>query len=300
MPRESTAPRYVVDRKASALPRPRVEDVADRIGEVLPAFGDEEVLRRSFRAATMTVVLGALRARRMFPPSSRFNTRALIEWEASTKATLLAPDAFDLLFDPDSADLMPYVVLPVQLFERPLRSAIQEVQRRLGLAPDGFALLWIGTGGHVTPLHHDGPMVHGRWHLVVAGTKRFDFLPPRFGEVSRLAPWDLYRRFSPLYKSTLPDAWFDEGAGGARIELEPGQMVTWGRGWWHRVEVSRSGVTIALSTRGQLKEEMRRPRGLVHQVLMRTIGDVERLEARAPSPMLLSLDDVRAMAVEPG
>jgi hypothetical protein len=128
----------------------------------------------------MTLVLGALRAREMFPKSSRFDTKALLDWETRTKATLLAPEAFDLIYDPALAELMPYAVLPVQLFGRPLRSVISEMQRRLGLIEDGFGLVWIGSGGHVTPLHHDGPMVHGRWHLVVHGRKRFDFLPPNY------------------------------------------------------------------------------------------------------------------------
>lgn len=284
---------YVIDRRKAALSRPRFEDVNDRIGDLLPAFC-EDVLRHSFGADAMTIVFGERRARQMFPPSNRFRTRALVEWEASTKATLLAEDGFAALFDPELSALMPYAVLPVPLFQRPLRSIIGEMQRRLGLTPDGFALLWIGSGGHVTPLHHDGPMVHGRWHLVVHGYKRFDLLPPRTREVTRLAPWDLYRRFSPLYKAPLPDSWFGPEAG-ARFELAPGQMVTWGRRWWHRVEVRGPGVTIALSTRGQRREEMFRPRGLAHLATMRLIGDVEHnVEARAGEPALTTLDEVRA------
>jgi len=274
--------------------RPRLEDVNDRIGELLPAFR-EEILRKSFRAETMTVVLGALRARQMFPRSNRFDIKALLDWEARTKATLLAEEAFDLIYDPAFADLMPYAVLPVEMFGRPLRSAILEMQRRLGLEQDGFALLWVGSGGHITPLHHDGPMVHGRWHLVLRGQKRFDFLPPRFHGVSRLAPWDLYRRFSPLYKSSLPDSWFTDDAG-ARIELLPGQMVTWSRRWWHRVEVGRSGVTVALSTRGRQREQPFHPRSLVNRLAMRLIGDVEStVETRSAFVTVLSLADIRAM-----
>lgn len=293
MPHRSNPSPFEADRR-TALTRPRFEDVNDRVGELLPAF-TQEFLRRSFQAETMTLVLGALRAQQIFPRSNRFDTKALLDWELRTKATLLAPEAFDLIYDPASAELMPYAVLPVQLFGRPLRSVIVEMQRRLGLEPDGFALVWIGSGGHVTPLHHDGPMIHGRWHLVVEGRKQFDLLPPRFPGVSRLAPWDLYRRFSPLYKSPLPDAWIADDAG-ARVELRPGQMVSWGRRWWHRVEIDKTGVTIALSTRGQQHEPMLHPRGIAHRLMMRLIGDIEStVESRAPSPTLLSLDEVRAI-----
>jgi cupin-like protein len=274
--------------------RPTVVEAADWIGELLPAF-DQDYLRRSFQADAMTLVLGVRRARQMFPRSSRFNSSALVDWEASTKVTLLASEAFDVIFDPELDALMPYAVLPVQLFGRPLRSVIVEMQRRLGLDDDGFALLWIGSGGHVTPLHHDGPMVHHRWHLLVRGHKRFDLLPPRFPGVSRLPPWDLYRRFSTLYKSPLPDAWFTDRAG-TRVELEPGQMVTWDRRWWHRVEIDRRGVTIALSTRGMRDQQQRSWRGLANQVAMHLVGDVENIvESRAPIPEIVSLDDVRAM-----
>jgi hypothetical protein len=294
MPHRSASTPLVGDRRPTALPRPRFEDVNDQIGELLPAF-TEDFLRRSFQAEAMTLVLGALRARQMFPKSSRFDTKALLDWETRTKATLLAPEAFELIYDPAFAELMPYAVLPVQLFGRPLRSVISEMQRRLGLVEDGFALVWIGSGGHVTPLHHDGPMVHGRWHLVVHGRKQFDLLPPNYPGVSRLAPWDLYRRFSALYKSPLPDAWFADDAG-ARVELQPGQMVTWGRQWWHRVEIDPSGVTIGLSTRGQRKQAMLHPRVITHRLMMRLLGDVEStVETRAGLPTLLSLDDIRTI-----
>lgn len=297
MPHRSSTSALLGDRRSDALRRPRFEDVNDRIGELLPAF-TEDILRRSFRAEEMTVVLGALRARQMFPRSNRFDTAALLDWESRTKATLLAPEAFDLVYDPSFAHLMPYAVLPTQLFGRPLRSVMIEMQRRLGLVEDGFALVWIGSGGHVTPLHHDGPMVDGRCHLLVHGHKRFDFLPPHHPGVSRLAPWDLYRRFSPLYKSPLPDGWFAADSG-ARVELQPGQMVTWTRRWWHRAEIDQSGVTIALSTRGQ-RPQGRLHRGFFHQLTIRLVGDVESIvESRAAVPPLLSLDDIRAIGSEP-
>jgi hypothetical protein len=277
--------------------RPRMQDVGDRIGELLPAF-DQDYLRRSFDGPTMTIVIGAHRERQMFPRSNRLRSQALVAWEQSTKVTLLAPEAFDVLFDPELAALMPYAVVPLQLFGRPLRSVLLEMQRRLGMDDDGFALLWIGSGGHVTPLHHDGPMVDGRWHLVVRGQKRFDLLPPRFSSVPRLPPWDLYRRFSPLYKSPLPDAWFGDRGPGRRFDLLPGQMVTWDRRWWHRVEIGRSDVTIAVSTRGVRDDEQRGRRATVERLVMRFVGDVEStVERHAPPLRIISIDDVRAMRV---
>jgi hypothetical protein len=225
----------------------------------------------------------------MFPPSSRFNTKALVSWENRTKATMAASDAFDVICDPSFAPLMPYAVMPVQAFGRPLRSVILEVQRRLPLDPYGFSLIWIGSGGQVTPLHHDGDMVHGRWHLVVRGAKQFDFMPPGSRRVPRFAWWDLYRRFSPLYKSPLPDAWLTDGSGAHRVHLAPGQMVTWGRRWWH-------SVTIGLSTRGQRPEEMYRPRGIAHLIGSWIIGEAEHyLEALNEEPPLKTIEQLQAL-----
>jgi hypothetical protein len=288
---------YAIDRRTAALPRPRVEDVKNKIDDVLPAF-TEDLLRRSFLPEAMTIVIGALRSKQMFPRSNRFNVKELAAWEARTKVIMTASDAFDVLFDPSFAPLMPYSAIPLQAFGRPLISAVVEIQRRLQLDDDGFALLWIGSGGHVTPLHHDGPMVHGRWHLVVRGGKQFDFMPPRSRNVPRLAWWDLYRRFSALYKSPLPDAWLTDGTGAHRVHLAPGQMVTWGRRWWHRVEVAEAGITIALSTRGQLREERYRPRGLMHLLGMRVIGDVEHhVEGRGEEPEICRPEDLAAIHV---
>lgn len=270
---------------------PSATDVTGTIGGWLPEF-TEKALRESYRAETVPVVLGALRAREMFPASNRFRTRRLVAWEQRTRATLLADDAFDLIFDPARAHVMPYTVLPVQWFGRPLAPIVRDVQRALGITEDGFALVWIGSGGHVTPLHNDGPWVHGRRHLVVAGRKTFDLLPPRFRGVRRTAPWDLYRRFSALYKEVLPVTWFDDGPG-VRAHLEPGHMLTWDRQWWHRVEISNEGVTVALSTRGQQEPQLSRSRKAAAQLSMRLLGDVETLvEPQVDEAYVLALADV--------
>jgi len=286
---------YLIDRRTSALPRPRFEDVSDKVADLLPEFTDE-ALRSSFRAETMVIILGYLRSQEMFPRSSRFHTRNLVSWENRTRATMTAAEGFEAISDPAFAALMPYAVLPVRAFGRPLRSVIVEMQRRLLLDPYGFALLWIGSGGQVTPLHHDGDMVHGRWHLVVRGAKQFDFMPPDSRKVPRFGWWDLCRRFSPLYKSPLPDTWLADGTGACRVHLAPGQMVTWARRWWHRVEIAKSGVTIALSTRGQRMEERLRPRGIRHLLESKIIGEAEYyLEALGEGPPFRTIEQLRAL-----
>jgi hypothetical protein len=249
----------------------------------------------------MPIILGVLRSREMFPKSNRFQTRKLVSWENRTRATVAASDGFDVIFDPSFAPIEPYAVLPVPAFGGRLRSAIVEIQKRLRLDRYGFALLWMGSGGHVTPLHHDGDLVHGRWHLVVQGGKQFDFVPPGARCVPRFAWWDLYRRFSPLYKSPLPDAWLTDGTGAHRVHLAPGQMVTWGRRWWHRAEIARSGVTIALSTRGHRQEEMTQLRGIAHRLGSRIIGEAEDfLEALGEEPPMMTLEQLKALLTAPG
>jgi hypothetical protein len=286
---------YVIDRRTAALPQPRVEDVNDRIGDLLPEFTDD-ALRTSFRGQAMMIILGCLRSREMFPKSSRFNTRPLVSWENRTRAIMTAADAFDVICDRSFEPLMPYSVLPVQAFGNPLRSVIVEMHQRLQLDPYGFALLWIGSGGQITPLHHDGELVHGRWHLVVRGAKQFDFVPPGSRSVPRLAWWDLYRRCSPLYKSALPESWYTDGTGARRVHLMPGQMVTWARKWWHRVEIAKSGVSIALSTRGQRPEERFQLRGIAQLMGGRIIGDAEQyLETVGEGPPVRTPEQLRAL-----
>src|SRR5215475_10863985 len=155
---------YVIDRKTSALPCPRFEDVKGIIGDLLPEFTDN-ALRKSYRPQTMVVILGLLRAQEIFPKSTRFNAQKLVSWSNRTRATMVANDAFEVIQNSNFAPLMPYSVVSVQAFGPPLKSVIVEIHRRLILDPYGFSLLWIGSGGQVTPMHHDGDMVHGRWHL---------------------------------------------------------------------------------------------------------------------------------------
>jgi Cupin-like domain len=286
---------FVIDRRTSALPRPFVADVSDKIADLLSEF-TEDALRDSFKWETMPIILGALRSREMFPKSNRFQTRKLVSWENRTRAMVTAADGFDVIFDPSFAPIEPYAVMPVQAFGIPLRPAIIEMQKRLRVDPYGFSILWMGSGGHVTPLHHDGDLVHGRWHLVVRGDKQFDFVPPRSRRVPRLAWWDLYRRFSPLYTSPLPDFWLTDGTGAYRLHLGPGQMVTWGRKWWHRVEIAKSGVTIALSTRGYQQKDVKQLRGIAYHLGSVIIGDAERfLEALGDEPPIMTLDQLKAL-----
>lgn len=286
---------FVIDRKASTLPHPLVKDVNDKIADLLPEF-TEEALRYSFREETMMIILGVLRSPETFPKSNRFQTRSLVAWENRTRATVAVPDGLEVIFDSSFAPIEPYAVMPVQAFGYPLRSVIVEIQKRLRIDPYGFSLLWIGSGGHVTPLHHDGSLVHGRWHLVVRGGKQFDFIPPDSQRVPQFPWWDLYRRFSPLYKLPIPEAWLNDGTGAHRIYLAPGQMVTWGRRWWHRVEIAKPGVTIALSTRGHRREEMTQLRGIAHYLGSRIIGEAEHfLESLDEQPTIMTLKELKVM-----
>jgi hypothetical protein len=146
-------------------------------------------------------------------------------------------------------------------------------------------------------LHHDGEMVHGRWHLVVAGGKQWDFVPPRLSAVPRMPRFDLHRRFSTLYKDPVPDAWQAEGA--RRFHVGPGQMVSWARNWWHRVEIARQGVTIGLSTRGHRIAEARQLRGLLHRLESRLVGEIEyALENSEETVTLTDLAELRREAPE--
>ncbi|MGW4201970.1 hypothetical protein [Streptomyces sp. NPDC004726] len=286
----------MIDRRPLPLPRPLVRDEHDAIADLLPEFS-EEALRESYRGQGMELILGVFRTRQMFPRTHRFDTAELLAWERRTKAVTTAGTAFDVIHDPAFRRLKPYAVIPVQAFGAPLRAVVLEIHRRLALDPYGFALLWIGSGGYVTPLHHDGEMVHGRWNLVVRGGKRFDFVPPSCRRVPRLPVWDLCRRFSPMYTSPVPDAWLSDGTGACRADLVPGQMVTWGRRWWHRAEIPESGVTVTLSTRGHRPQERFRPRAVAQRLGVRFWGEMEQyLDTLDIQPPVMTLGELRSLS----
>jgi Cupin-like domain len=276
------------------LPLPLIVDVRAELADLFRAF-DDRALRNSYQGDWLSLTLGVLRAYERFPPSNRWHTGPLIEWERRTRATLRMDEAFDVLTGPDFAPLMPYAALPVMSFGGTVLAAIKEISRRLKLDPHGFSLLWIGSGSHVTPLHHDGAMVHARWHLVVRGAKQFDFMPPASPAVPRLPWWDLHRRFSTLYKQPLPDAWQADGTCAVRAVLEAGQMVTWGRRWWHRVEVSPTGVSVGISTRGHSTRQ-HRLRGALYAICSRAIGEVEHyLDALDEDPPMRTRAQLEAL-----
>ncbi|GAA2767628.1 hypothetical protein GCM10010103_66700 [Streptomyces paradoxus] len=284
-----------IDRRAAALPRPLVRDEHHAIGDLLPEFS-EEALRKSYRGQGMELIPGMFRTRQSFPRAHRFDLTELLAWERRTKALMSAGQAFDVIHDPSFRTLKPYAVIPVQAFGQPLQSVIMEMHRRLSLDPYGFALLWIGSGGYVTPLHHDGEMVHGRWNLVVRGNKQFDFVPPSCRRVPRRPLWDLCRRFSSMYTSPVPEAWLSDGTGAIRANLGPGQMVTWGRRWWHRVEIDDSAVTITLSTRGHRPQDKLRPRALAQRLGVRLFGEVEHyLESLDSQPPVMTPGELRSL-----
>lgn len=285
-------PYDIADRSDAALPRPRFEDVRGAIADLLPYF-TEELIRNGYKGTHLPFVLGA-RSDERFPASCRLRARSVLAWSARKTAVMEAGEAFQILFDPTFAPLKPYAAVNVRHFGGPIRSLIQETERRLQLDPFGFSVLWFGQGGYVTPLHHDGALVHGRWHLVVKGEKQWDFVPPGARQVPRMPFWDLHHRFSRLYKQPLPDAWLTDGSGAERYILEPGQMVTWGRRWWHRVEIARRGVTVGLSTRGHRPGEIWRPRCLFEQLHARAVGEIEDLlDRRGDLPEVLRLEELR-------
>jgi hypothetical protein len=301
VPREGSAEansamQHAIATARGELPRPLALDVRAQIADLFEAFSDDS-LRRSYQGEWLPMTLGVLRAHERFPPSNRWRTRELIEWERRTRATLPTQDAFDALTDPAFAPLMPYSALAVASFAGPVRAATAEIARRLRVDPLGFSLLWIGSGAHVTPLHHDGAMVDARWHLVVRGTKQFDFMPPDSPVVPRFPWYDLHRRFSTLYKDPLPEAWQTDGTGAVREVLTPGQMVTWGRCWWHRVEIAPEGVSVGLSTRGHDLTRRFKPRAIAHRVASRVIGEVEHyLDALDEDPPIRTREQLEALA----
>jgi hypothetical protein len=285
----SEAPYFIADRSRRSLPTPRFEDVGARVADLLPLF-TEAAVRRAYRGGTVPVTIGA-RTRARFPRSSRFRRAAVVAWSRRNTAFMVPGEAFTALFDPTFRPLEPYAAVPVRDLGEPLAGVLREMERRLCLDPQGFSLIWIGQGGFVTPLHHDGQMVHGRWHLVVAGGKQWDFVPPRLAAVPRMPPWDLHRRFSALYKEPVPDTWQAKGA--RRLQIGPGQMVSWARNWWHRVEIAREGVTIGLSTRGHRAAEGRQLRGLLHRLESHLVGEIEyALEGSEETVTLTALADL--------
>jgi hypothetical protein len=74
-------------------------------------------------------------------------------------------------------------------------------------------------------------------------------------------------------------------------------MVTWGRRWWHRVEIAESGVTVALSTRGHRPQERFRPRAIAQRLGGKFLGEVEQyleeLDVQAP---VMTLGELRSLA----
>lgn len=274
-------------------PEPEFEDVGEQIADILPVF-TRDALVASCCLTSVALILGSRREVEMFPTVHRFAAGALIAWEDRTTVMMAAEDAITTTFDPAYAPLRPYLVLPTAGFDGLIRAAIAEIDQRLRLKP-GMELLWMGSGGHVTPLHHDGDEVDGRWHLVVRGAKQFDFIPPNAPGIPKMPWWSLHHRFSRLYDAQLPTAWQESEVGAERLYLAPGHMVRWPRRWWHRVEIAPSGNTIALSTRGRLTTTGRL-RFNRHRLRNRVIGDVEDyLERTLPQRPLVTLADLTAL-----
>lgn len=99
-----------------------------------------------------------------------------------------------------------------------------------------------------------------------------------------------------MYTSPVPEAWLSDGTGARRAHLGPGQMVTWGRRWWHRVEIDDSAVTITLSTRGHRPQERLRPRALTQRLGVRFFGEVEQyLESLDIQPPVRTPDELRSL-----
>ena len=228
---------------------PQFADRAELIGDLLRCFTLPNLLS-SCRLGSVPLILGRRRASTRFPTVHRFSVRRLLAWEGETSVEMEADEALAATFDPACRHLAPYLVLPTGAFTGEIAQAIRAIESRLGIEGP-MALLWIGSGGHITPLHHDGDLVAERWHLVVQGAKRFDLLPPNAPALAAMPWWSLHNRFGATGCAPLPDATFEDPEGAQCYFLAAGQMLQWPRRWWHRVEIAPQGTTISLSMRAQ-------------------------------------------------
>lgn len=292
MPSAPAGP-FDIGRASGSIPRPRMEDVRSLIGDLLPQFS-VEMLRASYQGGEAPFILGA-RNRMRFPASNRFVRGGLESWIRSFTCRVRREEIFDVLADSRLDPLQPYVVFGLTQFGDPFRGFVETLNRRLQLpAAQGFTTLWMSRAGYVSALHEDGFRVHGRWNLAVAGEKHWDFLPPGFAEVRRLPMWDLNRRYSELYRDPIPPEWFQDGRGACHFDLVPGQMVAWGRRWWHRVEVAPTGLTASLSTLAHHRSERFLPAALPETLQSFLFGEVRR-DVGASCP-LVTLEDLRGWA----
>lgn len=284
---------FDIARDAASIPRPRMADVRPLIGDLLPQFS-VEMLRASYKGGTASFILGA-RNRARFPASNRFARGPLEAWIRSFTCQVRPEEIFDILSDSSLDPLQPYTVFGVSQFGDPFRSWTEALNRRLQLpASDGFTTLWMSRGGYVSALHEDGFRVHGRWNLALAGEKHWDFLPPRFRGVERLPMWDLNRRYSALYRDPIPTEWRDEEGGASHVDLVPGQMVTWGRRWWHRVEVAPTGLTASISTLAHRRAERLHPGSFPEALQSLVFGETRRDVGRS-CPMV-TIGELRSWA----
>ncbi len=257
---------------------PVIADRREAITDLLPAF-ELPALLSSCRLGRVPLILGRRRARAGLPRSHRFNLVPLLAWEEATSVEMEADEALAATFDPACRHLAPYLVLPTRGFAGEIGEAIGAIAARLDFGSD-LALLWIGNGGHVTPLHHDGPLVAQRWHLVVRGAKRFDMLPPRAPQVIAMPWWSLHHRFGRSACADLPDPWFERSDGAQSFFLAAGQMLRLPRQWWHRVEIAPRETTISLSMRAHRADTG--PWSLAtHRLRAALVGDVEAVLERA-------------------
>lgn len=295
MTRFAPAGPYDLGRDTNSIPRPRMEDVRHLIADMLPEFS-LTTLRSSYQCELITVILGS-RNRTRFPASHRFSRGELGAWTKNCLKRMRASELFDAMGDAQLDPLQPYTVFSVSQFGEPFRGWVNEVARRLQLPQnDAFSTLWMARGGHVSALHHDGFWVHGRWNLAIAGQKRWSFLPPAFPHVRPVPLWDLNRRYSKLYRESFPSEWLHEAQGGYQFDLGPGQMVTWGREWWHRVEVAPSGLTASISTLAHRRIERLQPAGLLESLKSFVFGEVARnLDKDCP---IVTVEELRQWATE--
>jgi hypothetical protein len=127
---KSDSLRRAIAAARGELPQPRVVDVLATVADLYPAF-DDTSLRNSYQGDWLSLTLGILRANERFPPSNRWHTGPLIEWERRTRAMLRADDAFDILTSRNFAPLMPHAALSVTSFGGTVFAAIKEISRRL-------------------------------------------------------------------------------------------------------------------------------------------------------------------------
>lgn len=107
---------------------------------------------------------------------------------------------------------------------------------------DGFAFLWVGPGGTVTPLHHD---TANNMFCQVRGRKRFILIDPANAELLRdaLSYYSLLdaERFDVKHHPYLADV------ERLTVTVGPGEALFIPAGWWHHVRSLSPSLSVSMT-----------------------------------------------------